>query len=56
MITVLCPTYNEVDHIEKILKFFMNALPEEKELLIVDGGSTDGTKRIINELANKFSN
>ncbi len=56
MITVLCPTYNEVEYIEKVLKFFIDALPEEKELLIIDGGSTDGTKNIINEWENKYNN
>lgn len=56
MITVLCPTYNEAEYIEKVLKFFIDSLPGEKELLIIDGGSTDGTKNIINEWTNKYSN
>ena len=56
MITVLCPTYNEAEYIEKVLKFFINSSPSGKELLLIDGGSTDGTKRIINEWTNKYSN
>lgn len=55
MITVLCPTYNEAEYIEKVLKFFINSSPSGKELLLIDGGSTDGTKRIINEWTNKYS-
>ncbi|GMR25276.1 MAG: glycosyltransferase family 2 protein [Ignavibacteria bacterium] len=56
MITVLCPTYNEAEYIEKVLKFFINSSPSEKELLLIDGGSTDGTKNIINEWTNRYSN
>lgn len=56
MITVLCPTYNEIEYIEKVLKFFINANPQKKELLIVDGGSNDGTKDIVNEWAKNYSN
>jgi len=56
LITVLCPTYNEIEYIEKVLKFFINANPQKKELLIVDGGSNDGTKDIVNEWAKNYSN
>jgi len=56
LITVLCPTYNEAEYIEKVLKFFINAKPPDKELLIVDGGSNDGTKEIVNDWTNKYSN
>jgi len=56
LITVLCPTYNEAEYIEKVLKFFINAKPPDKELLIIDGGSNDGTKEIVNDWTNKYSN
>ncbi|MCH7773376.1 MAG: glycosyltransferase family 2 protein [Bacteroidetes bacterium] len=56
MVSIICPTYNEVDHIENILKFFIESPPEEKELLIVDGGSNDGTKTIVEEWISKYSN
>jgi len=56
LVSIICPTYNEVDHIENILKFFIEAPPEEKELLIVDGGSNDGTKTIVEEWTSKYSN
>ena len=42
-ITVLCPTYNEENYIENILRFFTESSPPNKELYIIDGGSTDGT-------------
>jgi glycosyltransferase involved in cell wall biosynthesis len=56
LITVLCPTYNEAAYIEKVLKFFINAKPADKELLIIDGGSNDGTKEIVNDWTNKYIN
>lgn len=56
MISVICPTYNEADYIEKILKFFINAKPQDKELLIIDGGSDDGTIEIANKWSEKYSN
>lgn len=46
-ITILCPTYNEVNYIENILRFFVESSPYNKELFIIDGGSTDGTIEII---------
>jgi len=47
MISVICPVYNESDNIEKILDFFINAKPDDKELIIIDGGSTDGTREVV---------
>ena len=55
MITVICPTYNEKEFIEQIIRFFLNAKPDDKELLIVDGGSADGTREIVKEWASKYS-
>jgi glycosyltransferase involved in cell wall biosynthesis len=56
LITVLCPTYNEAAYIENVLNFFINAKPRDKELLIIDGGSNDRTKKIVMDWANKYSN
>lgn len=47
MISVVCPVYNEEDYIENVLSFFVAALPREKELVIVDGGSNDRTREIV---------
>ena len=56
MITVICPTYNECEYIEKVLDFFVKALPEDKELVVVDGGSNDGTQKIVEEWSEKYNN
>lgn len=47
MISVVCPVYNEEDHIGQLLDFFSRALPGDKEMIIVDGGSTDRTVDIV---------
>ena len=56
MITVLCPTYNEENHISDILRFFVDSSPTEKELFVIDGGSTDRTVSTIMEWCNKYDN
>jgi GT2 family glycosyltransferase len=56
LISVICPTFNEANHIAKVLDFFVNAKPVEKELIITDGGSTDATREIISEWSKKYSN
>lgn len=43
MLSVVCPVFNEAEHIEGLIRFFVNSKPDAKELLIIDGGSTDGT-------------
>jgi succinoglycan biosynthesis protein ExoA len=56
IISVICPTYNEVKYIESILTFFINAEPVEKELLIIDGGSNDGTRETVIEWSKMYPN
>ncbi len=56
LLSVICPVYNEVEHIEKLLRFFVQAKPESKELFLVDGGSTDGTIEILEKWATRHSN
>ncbi len=56
LISVICPCYNEEKYIKHILDFFLSAKPDDKELLMVDGMSTDGTRKIIEEYSSKYSN
>jgi glycosyltransferase involved in cell wall biosynthesis len=55
LITVICPVYNEKEHIGKLLEFLTTSEPKEKELLIIDGGSVDGTREIVLKCSKKNS-
>jgi len=50
-ISVVIPVYNEADTIEEIIKKVKD-VPIEKEIIVIDDGSTDGTK---NKLQNYSS-
>ncbi len=56
MITVVCPVFNEENYIRSVIDFFIEAAPLDKELVIIDGGSTDLTCEIIAEYMQKYSN
>ena len=42
LVSVIVPIYNEVAHVEELLQA-IEASPVQKEIIIVDDGSTDGT-------------
>lgn len=47
-LSVVVPTYNEVDTIGEVLQRVRAVeLPLEREIIVVDDGSTDGTREII---------
>jgi glycosyltransferase involved in cell wall biosynthesis len=48
-ITILVPTYNETHTIQEILKR-VQAAEIAEEILVVDDGSTDGTREILQQL------
>jgi succinoglycan biosynthesis protein ExoA len=51
-LTVAIPAYNEAEHIEKVIQQFLNSrYPKLNEILIADGGSTDGTQAIVHQLS-----
>ena len=43
-LSVILPCFNEVDTIEKIIDAIKNCPYTEKEIIVVDDGSTDGTR------------
>ncbi len=49
-LSVVIPVYNEQHTIELLLKR-VEAVPYEKEIILVDDGSTDGTREILERLA-----
>jgi len=53
-ITVILPCRNEEHYISKVLDFFIEAPPENKEFIIADGDSTDRTREIITSYAEQY--
>jgi len=52
LLSVIIPVYNERETIERILDRVLS-VPLQKELIVVDDGSTDGTKEILTRLQKK---
>lgn len=57
-IVVAIPTLNEVDHIEACLASLLTGDPrlDEIEFVVADGGSTDGTRELLDSLSERYSN
>jgi glycosyltransferase involved in cell wall biosynthesis len=51
-ISVLMPAYNEVTTLERVLDA-VQATPQEKEIILVDDGSFDGTTELIRRLGER---
>ncbi len=49
MITLIIPTFNEAQHIGKLLEFLSSFSAKGLEIIVVDGGSIDDTIEIANE-------
>lgn len=49
-VSVIIPVYNEKTTLEQILKR-VEAADQEKEIILVDDGSTDGTRELLKEIA-----
>ena len=53
-ITILIPCYNEVNTIEKLIEKVLKSEISDKEVIIIDDFSTDGTKEILQSKLNKL--
>jgi len=49
-VSVLVPVYNEAAHVDELLRA-IHASPVKKEIIIVDDGSTDGTREKLRTMA-----
>lgn len=55
LISVITVVYNSVDTIEKTIKSVINQSYQNIEHILIDGGSTDGTKDILENYRDHFS-
>lgn len=48
-ISIVIPCYNEVDTIEELVEAVRRAPLENREIIVVDDGSTDGTRQLLTD-------
>ncbi len=53
-LSIICPTYNEINFIDELTESLCISDGIEKEILFADGGSTDGTRERIEEWKKKY--
>ena len=54
-VTVITVVYNNVSGIRETLESFVSQSWSNKELVVIDGGSTDGTWDIVNSFSDKIA-
>ena len=54
-VSVITVVYNDVEHIRETMESFFAQTWEEKEYIVIDGGSTDGTVDIIREYSDRLA-
>jgi len=54
-LSILVPVYNEERTLAQVIER-VQATPYEKELVVVDDGSSDGSARVLSELVQRFPN
>lgn len=55
LVSIIVPTLNEEEHLEKLIKSVYNQRYRPLELIFVDGGSTDHTLRIIRKCISEMN-
>ena len=54
-ISVITVVFNDVANIRNTMESFFSQTWEDKEYIVIDGGSTDGTVDIIKEYAHRLA-
>ena len=54
-ISVITVVFNDVANIRATMESFFSQTWEDKEYIVIDGGSTDGTAEIIKEYADRLA-
>ena len=52
-VSIVMPTYNRADYLPKAIDSVLNQTFQDYELVIIDDGSTDGTKQVLEEYQSK---
>lgn len=55
MISVILPTYNERENIEKVVGEIFNVVKNDVEVIVVDDNSPDGTGLVAEKLSEQFN-
>ena len=58
-LTVIMPVYNEIACIEAVIEEWieqLSSMPHSASLLVVNDGSTDGTKEVLEKLKEQIKN
>lgn len=53
-VSIVVPTLNEADNVEPLVRQIMAALPACEEIVVVDDGSSDGTRERVHSLGKNF--
>jgi len=56
LISIVIPVKNEEDNIEKCVQSVINSTYPNKEIIVVNDGSTDNTAKILDQLRNRYPN
>lgn len=54
-VSVITVVFNDVEHIRDTMESFFSQTWDEKEYIVIDGGSTDGTAEVIKEYSDRLA-